>query len=49
VLSRYKFEKYKSKKKNIKTHMWVEDKAMKAKVKSRYKTLQNIILARERN
>ena len=47
VLSRYKFEKYKSKKKNIKTHMWVEDKAMKAKVKSRYKTLQNIILARE--
>lgn len=47
VLSRYKFEKYKSKKKNIKTHMWIENKDMKSKVKSRYKTLENIILARE--
>ena len=46
VLSRYRFEKYKSKKKNIKTQMLISDKKLKSDVKARYKTLENIILAR---
>ena len=46
ILSRYKFQKYKSDKKKITTEMLV-DKNTKTLVKNRYKTLENIILARE--
>ena len=46
VLSRYKFQNYKSKKKEIVTEVLV-NKESKPLVKNRYKTLENIIVARE--
>lgn len=46
ILARYKFQKYKSKKTKIITEMLVNKKT-KSLVKNRYKTLENIILARE--
>lgn len=46
ILARYKFQKYKSNKKKIITEILV-DKNTKSQVKNRYKTLENIILARE--
>jgi len=46
VLARYKFQKYKSKKQKITTEILLEKK-QKSLVKARYKTLENIILARE--
>jgi len=46
ILSRYKFQKYKTKKKEDKINIFV-DKGNKKIVEERLKTLDNIILARD--